>query len=118
MNLAEALVRALPELPTKVVSKRKPRFNPSAIVREENDENGDPVAVIYIPERGWTLRSPKIQYELLCLFDGERSYAEILEQFHERTGAEITEEQLKQFVTESAETGLWYESAQERNLTL
>ena len=118
MNLAEALEQALPELPLQTVAKRKPRFSPDVIVREEKDENGDPIAVIYVPEHAWMLRAPQIQYQLLQLFDGERTLLEVAQEFEAQTGAAISEEQLRQFVADLEDTGVWYKSALERNITL
>jgi putative peptide zinc metalloprotease protein len=118
VNLAEALVQALPELPMQTVAKRKARFSPDVIVREEQDENGDPIAVIYVPEHAWMLRVPQIQYQLLQLFDGERSLLEVAHEFESQTGAAISEEQLRQFVADLDDTGIWYKSALERNITL
>jgi putative peptide zinc metalloprotease protein len=118
MNLAEALVQALPELPSQTIAKRLPRFNPDAITRDDVDENGDAITVVYIPEKGWTVRMPRLQYQLLQLFDGVRTYPEVVAVFGQQTGQVVTEEQLRELVANSDEAGIFYVSAQEKNLTL
>ena len=118
MNLAEALLAALPELPTQVIASKNYKLNPDIVVREEWNENQEPIVVIYIPEKAWMLRVPPSQYQLLQLFNGERSFAEIAKLHQEQTGEELTEKEVRDFVTGSVETGLWYQSQQERNITL
>ncbi len=118
MNLAEALLAALPELPTQVIANKNYKLNPDLIVREELDENQEPIVVIYIPEKAWMLRVPPSQYKLLQLFNGERSFAEIAQLHMEQTGEELTEKEVRDFVTGSVETGFWHQSQRERNITL
>ncbi len=118
MNLAEALVQALPELPTQTLATRKLKLDPALVPREEVDENGDPLIVVYVPEKACVYRIPKIQYDLLCLFDGERSFAEIAETFTANTGIDFPEKLVREMATNLADTGLWHQSAQERNITL
>ncbi|HWR13908.1 MAG TPA: efflux RND transporter periplasmic adaptor subunit [Terriglobales bacterium] len=118
MNLAEALVQALPELPTQVVAKRKFKFNPDLIVRDEIDDNGQPIKVVFVPEKGAMYYLEQPQFDLFKLFDGERDIAEVAQAYLEQTGTAIPEEDVKGFALASVDTGLWYESAQERNITL
>lgn len=116
MNLAEALV-AVPEIPVAQIARRKLKLNPDLIVREELDENGNPAAVVFVPEHRCVYRMPSGQYEMLKLFDGERSFAEIAEIFREMGGS-LSEEEIKEFALSAEDSGLWYVSAQEKNITL
>jgi len=118
MNLAEALIQALPEMPAQVLTNRKFRFNPVLVTREEVNENGEPIVVVWVPEHQAMYYVPQPNYELFQLFDGERSFAEVAEAYQQLTGVEMSEEQVKEFAFGSADTGLFYESAQEKNITL
>ena len=116
MNLAEALIE-VPELPSTAIAKRKLKLNPDLVVREEVDENGNPISVAFVPEESCVYRIPQGQFELLKLFDGERSFAEIAE-VYQQMGGDLTEEDVKRFAASAQDTGLWYVSPQERNITL
>jgi len=118
VNLAEALLAALPEMPTRVVADKKYRLNPDVVVREELNENFEPVVAIYIPEKAWMLKVTAEQFGLLQLFNGERNFAEVAQAYTEETGSALTEEEVKDFALGSVESGLWYQSQQERNITL
>ena len=118
MNLAEALVQALPELPSQVSTKRKYKFNPQLIFREELNENGDTVIVVWVPEKQAMYYLDRGQFDLFQLFDGERTFAEVAQAYEEMSGTPMPEEDVKQFAISSVDTGLFYESAQERNITL
>lgn len=118
MNLAEALITALPDLPVATVTNRKPRFSPEVVVREELDENGDPMAVMLVPDRGLVYRVPQIQYELLKSFDGQKTFAEVGQAFQSSHGIAMSEQQLQELYATTQDTGLWFQSAQEKNITL
>ena len=118
MNLAEALVQALPELPSQVHTKRKYKFNPALVTREELNENGRPVVVVWVPEHQAMYYLEKDQFELFQLFNGERNFAEVAQAYEDMTGVRMPEQDVREFAYSSADTGLFYESAQERNITL
>jgi putative peptide zinc metalloprotease protein len=118
MNLAEALLQALPELPTQVVANKNFKFNPDLVVRHEIDENGQPVNVVFVPDKSAMYYIEDPQWMLFQLFDGERNFAEVAQAYEEQTGTPIPETDVRDFAVASADTGLWYESAQERNITL
>ena len=118
MNLAEALIQALPELPTQTYANRKFKFNPDLIIRDELNENGEPVKVVYVPENAAMYYMSQSQFNLYQLFDGERTYAEVSEAHLGLYGVQIDEADVKSFALSSVDSGLWKESAQERNITL
>jgi len=118
MNLAEALVQALPELPTQVVANKNFKFNPELVVRAETDDNGLPVKVVFVPDKGAMYYVEESQWNLFQLFDGERNFADVAQAYLEHTGVAISERDVRDFALASVDTGLWYESAQERNITL
>jgi putative peptide zinc metalloprotease protein len=118
MNLAEALVQALPELPSQVSTRRRFKFNPALVTREEPNENGEIVIVVWVPEKQAMYYLDRGQFDLFQLFNGERSFAEVAQAYEEMTGTTIPEQDVKDFALSSVDTGLFYESAQERNITL
>lgn len=118
MNLAEALVQALPEMPAVVLTTRKFKFNPALVTREELNENGEPVVVVWVPDQQAMYYLPRPNYELFKLFDGQRSFVEVAESYRQLTGIQMSEEEVREFAFGSADTGLFYESSQERNITL
>jgi len=118
MNLAEALVQALPELPTQVVANKNFKFNPELVVRHETDDNGLPVHVVFVPSKGAMYYIEESQWTLFECFNGERNFEEVAQAYCEKTGVSISDDDVRDFALASVDTGLWYESAQERNITL
>jgi len=118
MNISEALNVALPEAPAlSKKPKRPPRLRSDLIVREQI-EDGKPVILALVPELHlyFTLTPP--QWQLLQLFDGERSYGEVAELYSAQTGVETSEEFVREFLQNSLEAEFWYRSPQEKNITL
>ena len=76
MNLGQVLHEALPEAPPPSIEDVYPRVHPNLIAKEHTDREGTMVRVI--PPGGELLfRLSKQQYELVKLFDGQRSYAQV-----------------------------------------
>ena len=87
MNLAEALNSALPELPVnKARIKRLPKMDPKLIGRLQTEE-GKPVVVANMRGTTYLYRFSPEQWELIQMFDGERTYAEVAQLFTKTTGA-------------------------------
>lgn len=118
MNLAEALVQAFPELPAQTLTKRKFKFNPNLVVRDEVNENGEPRKVIFVPEKVAMYYLDHTQWALYQLFDGERSFAEVAQAYADQFGVAMSEQDVREFAFSSADSGLFYESAQDKNITL
>jgi putative peptide zinc metalloprotease protein len=118
MNLSEALNAALPEIPkTRYARERPPRLDPELIVREDTLD-GEPMIGVLQREGSNYFRFPPGQWRLAELFDGVRSYEEIAALYNEETGASFTTEDVRVFVANLEEVGLWYKTPQERNLAL
>jgi putative peptide zinc metalloprotease protein len=118
MNLSEALNAALPEIPkTRYARERPPRLDPELIVREDTLD-GEPIIGVLQREGSNYFRFPPGQWRLAELFDGVRSYEEIAELYNEETGATFTTEDIRVFVGNLEEVGLWFKTPQERNLAL
>lgn len=117
MNLSEALDAALPDIPkNQLRRKNPPQLDPELIVREDTLD-GEPVMVVYQRSTTNIYRFPPIQWELVRLFDGQRTYEEIAEQFSS-SFAPITPDDVREFASSMESANFWYRSAQEKNLAL
>jgi len=117
MNLGQVLTEALPEAPPPSVEDVYPRVHPNLIAREHTDREGTMVRVI--PPGGELLfRLTKQQYELLKLFDGQRSYAEVARLFLKKTGVRATEQQVRAFADSLDKGNFWYRTPQEQSILL
>jgi putative peptide zinc metalloprotease protein len=117
MNLTRALDVALPEIPAKSVSKRLARLDPGATSREHL-EDGVPMVRVYTPSSGFMFKLMPAQWQLVQLFDGNRSAAEIAELFTAQTGEYYDEKTVSEFAAELDAAGFWYRTAQEKNVLL
>lgn len=117
MNLSEALTAALPELPQLKKQKGPPLLDPDIIVREQI-EDGEPVMMCYKRRTSNLYRFSPIQWELLQLFDGQRTYEQISEDFVAMGGFAASADELQQFAQGLDESDFWYKSPQERNAAL
>ena len=121
MNIVEALNVALPELPVQAIkAKRLPRMNPGVIAREQV-QDGQRKVLALVPElhRFYTL--DELQWKLLQLFDGKRTYQEIADLYATQTGVVMSEQAVREFAEDSqASQGshLWYRTPQEKNASL
>ena len=118
MNIVEALNVALPEVPAlSKEPKHPPRVRSDLIVREQI-EDGKPVVLALVPEihRYFTFTPP--QWQLLQLFDGERSYGDVAELYSAQTGSQISEEFVRESMQDCLEADFWHRSPQEKNITL
>ena len=79
MNLTEALDAVLPELPQARPSRSQPlRLDPDLIVHESMLD-GEPIVGVLKRGKNAYFRLSPFQWQLLQLFDGQRSYEEIAE---------------------------------------
>lgn len=118
MNLAEAFKVAIPDIPIHVVKRDWiPRIDPNLIVRE-TVEDGKPYVNVLVPEtRKYYALQPE-QWNLLRLYDGERSFAEVAAQYSAETGYAYSEPEARQFAEEWRDLPFWYQTPQERNIAL
>jgi putative peptide zinc metalloprotease protein len=118
MNLSEALDAALPEIPrTRLSRNRPPRLDPDLVVREDVLD-GEPIVGILQRDKANYFRFSPAQWQLAQLFDGVRSYEEIVDLFIEQTGASIGPEEVRLFAENMDESDFWYKTPQEKNLAL
>jgi putative peptide zinc metalloprotease protein len=117
MNLAEALNAALPELPAKTARVGYPRLDPRTICAE-NIEEGQTVMVAHIRGTEALYRFPPDQWKLIELFDGQRSYEDVVEAYRAKYGVQYTAEDVREFAISLDDIDFWHKTSQERNIAL
>ena len=116
MNLTEALHVALPRVQQRRVLLDFPRPHPKLISRQ-HIENGEPIVIAHIPGTAELFRFLPDQWALVQLFDGRRSYAEVLQEFRSRSGLEVGESELRKFAQMLHDNGFWYQTAYDSYLS-
>ncbi|MGA3210065.1 MAG: HlyD family efflux transporter periplasmic adaptor subunit [Terriglobales bacterium] len=115
MNIVEALNVALPEIPERLArQKRMPKMDPRLVGRE-HVQDGVPVVRVLIPDNHQYYTLPPEHWELIQLFDGERTYEQIAETFAARTGIAATGDWVLEFATVNAEAAFWSKTQQEKS---
>jgi len=118
MNILEALEVALPDLPATTAQRRYPKLD-SRVIAREHVEQGVRVVLAKMPGTDVYLRFSPEQWQLLQLFDGERSYKQISDLILRESNLAFTEEDVKEFASYLEEQGeLFYKTPLERNITL
>ena len=96
MNIVQTLDVALPELPERIAQRSYPKLDPRLIAKE-HIEHGKTTVLAKLPGSDNFLSLTPEQWELLKLFDGQRSYAEVAEEFSASSGAQFTEADVRDF---------------------
>lgn len=113
MNLTEALHVALPDLPPRSARKRCPRLHPHVVAREQL-EDGKPIIYAIVSGANQLYRFTPDQWDLVQLFNGERSYQDVSKAYEARTGVFYPPDTIQEYVSELDE--IWYTSPQEPNV--
>ena len=117
MNLTQALNVALPEIPARTMSERYPRVPPDAVFKEQ-PENGEPIVRVLVPSLDSVYRFTPQNWELVQLFDGRRSWAEIAALHSRNQGIEFGVDSVREFAASLESLDFWYKTAQEKNIAL
>lgn len=117
MNITEALDVALPEMPAKLLSQRYPRVPPDVVFREHIEE-GERVVKAVVPGVDAMYMFPPQNWQLIELFDGERSYDEIADLYTQQTGTLFSSEAIRDFAADVDAMNFWYKTPQEKNIKL
>src|SRR5687767_15139697 len=117
MNLTEALNVALPEIPAQAWKGRYPRVHPKLVGRE-HIENGQPVVSATISGTTWLYQFSPLEWQVIHLFDGKRSYEEIADLATEQTGVEIAAEEVREMASNLDRMEFWYKTPFEQNIAL
>jgi putative peptide zinc metalloprotease protein len=115
MNIVEALNVALPEIPERLLrQKRMPKIDPRLVARK-HVLDGVPVVLVLIPDSHGYYTLPPVNWELIQLFDGERTYEEIAEFFTASTGMAVSGQWVQEFANENADAAFWSKTLLEKN---
>lgn len=117
MNLNEALNAALPELPARALRRGYPKLDP-VIVAREHFEEGQRIIMTLRPGTTSICNFTPEQWDLLQLFDGERSYEDVALAYTAQTNIQYSAEDIRTFADQVGEADLWYRSPLEKNITL
>lgn len=118
MNIVRALEVALPEMPERIVRSQPPRLDPRVIAKE-HIEKGVAVVLVKMPGSELVFRFIPLQWQLIQLFDGKRTAAEVAELFTAESGAEASEEEVQELASFlQTDTPLLYKTALEKNISL
>jgi len=118
MNIVRALDVALPELPQRLVRQSPPKLDPKVIAKE-HIENGQAVVLVKMPGTDMVFRFPPAQWQLVQLFDGDRSHAEVAAIYQDQTNITISEADVRELANYlQSESQLFYKSPLEKNIIL
>jgi len=117
MNLTRVLEVALPEIPARILSASPPRMPPGT-VHKEHIEDGERIVLVVVPNQSLLYRFPPHNWELIQLFNGQRSYQEIAELYSNQLGAEYSADDVREFAASVESLGFWYKTPQEINIQM
>jgi putative peptide zinc metalloprotease protein len=117
MNLNQALNVALPEIPARTLAQRYPRLDPEYTFKKHLEDNIVMVR-LYVPSTGLMYSFPEQNWNLIRLFDGKRSYAEIAAVYSAENGTQYGADAVREFAGELESADFWYKTAQEKNILL
>ncbi|MCU1287289.1 MAG: hypothetical protein JWO13_3639 [Acidobacteriales bacterium] len=118
MNLTQVLNVTMPEPPAARMHESYPCAHPNMIARDHHEREGHMIHVIIPDGPSHFFRFSKQQYELIKLFDGKRSYAEIARLFTRTQGIGINAEFVQTFADNMEKKEFWYRTPQEESITL
>jgi putative peptide zinc metalloprotease protein len=117
MNLTRVLNNALPEIPARTLFDRPP-CKPPNMVFGEQIEDGARVFRVVVANQDSMYKFPPANWELLQLFDGQKSYEEIAELYSGQTNQEYSVEEIREFADALEAVNFWYKTPQEKNVQL
>jgi len=118
MNIVRALDVALPELPRRIVRKSPPKLDPRVIAKE-HIENGQSIVLAKMPGTELVFRFAPIQWKLIQMFDGVRTYAQIADAFQAEHAMALSEDDVRELASYLQSHGdILYKTAIEQNVTL
>lgn len=112
MNLAQSLDAGLLELPRQALRDEAPRLHPRIIAREHLKRDKTTEVVALVPGSDSYARLDPQQWQVVQLFDGSRSYAEIAALATEQ-GVPCSTEQVQQLAQVMDDLGFWYKTPQQ-----
>jgi putative peptide zinc metalloprotease protein len=118
MNLTQVMNVTLPDPPAARLRESYPCVSPKMIARDHHEREGHMIHVIIPDGPSHFFRFSKQQFELIKLFDGKRSYAEIARIFAREQKIGINAEFVQTFAENMEKKDFWYRSQQDESITL
>src|ERR1700674_2336849 len=115
MNITRALEVALPDIPARTHSVRFPRLHPEVVYKEHVLDGKHMVRAIVPGEQG-LFTFTKDGWDMIQLFDGQRSYGKIAELYCEQSNILYTPEQVRELADDLEAIKFWYSTPQEKNI--
>lgn len=113
MNIVEALEVALPPLPPQRLSGRLPCAEPNLLAHEDV-EGGEPTVLVMKPGSDGFYRLSPLQWQILKLFDGKRSFSQVASECQNLVGTRCSEEEARELADYLSSTDLLYTPASEK----
>ncbi|MFY9560002.1 MAG: HlyD family efflux transporter periplasmic adaptor subunit [Terriglobales bacterium] len=117
MNLTQVLNVALPEMPARTMALHYPRLHPD-VVFKEHIIDGQPVVRVFVPGVEAIFNIPRQNWELVRLFDGQRTYEDVADLYFKETGLEVVPEDVRGIGDDLEAIEFWYKTPQEKNVAL
>jgi putative peptide zinc metalloprotease protein len=119
MNLARVLEQSAGELPQVVLKQGPPRLHPRLVVREHQERDGK-VYTLLIPggRPPHYFRLNELQYQVVMLFDGDRTPEDVQRVAAMQLGTSLTAEEVRDFVGLLEKESFWYRTPQEESVAL
>lgn len=118
MNLTQVMNVTLPDPPAARNREGFPCVSPKMIARDHYEREGHMVHVIIPDGPSHFFRFSKQQFELIKLFDGKRSYAEIARVFAREQKIGINAAFVQTFAENMEKKDFWYRSPEEESVVL
>ena len=113
MNIVEALEVALPPLPPQRASGRLPCAE-SKLLAHEDVEGGELTVLVMKPGSDGFYRLSPLQWQILRLFDGKRSFSQVANECQNLIGTRVSEEDARDLADYLSSTDLLYTPASEK----
>ncbi|HKW24405.1 MAG TPA: efflux RND transporter periplasmic adaptor subunit [Terriglobales bacterium] len=113
MNIVEVLEVALPPLPPQRVSDRLPCAEPNLLAHEDV-EGGELTVLVMKPAADGFYRLTPLQWQILKLFDGKRSFSQVASECQNLVGTRCSEEEARELADYLSSTDLLYKPASEK----
>ncbi len=117
MNLTRALEVALPEIPARLIAQSCPRLHPRAVFKE-HIVDGRPVVRIVVPDVDAIFNLAPQTWELVRLFDGQRSFEQVAEAYARETGQPVSLDDVHWIADDFESIDFWYKTPREKNIAL
>jgi putative peptide zinc metalloprotease protein len=119
MNLARVLEESVNDLPQITAVQQRPRPHPKLVVRQHREHDAT-VYTMCIPggRPPHYFRLNEMQYQVVQLFNGERTAEEVVQLAAEKLRLQLTLVDVKEFIQALEDCDFWYHTPQEQSVAL